>query len=369
MPHRAWQQAARLKASDVVSLRDTCTLRDRSPFRSGFVRQTGLLDHGLIVHEPFARGAPTTLESRISVDRLYLGLPLLHGTRTIQGVARATTASDIYSFGCILHDLIDGGTRVPYATQTVKGPFDPIVRRCTRQEPDQRFRGISALRSSMADVLARTAHLDVVQTQPDAWVSRKNDLNTWSEETSEEFTTYLEAVPPGEELGVTRQITDADLEMLAQRTPRAWNRIGLAYCAWACGSFTFSLCDDIVGHLRWIASHADSSLELKAAAITSAAKLGADHNRWFVMQKVVQLAGASLDDTLAQRIAIEIRAQCIESEFRRCAERISLEIGVYHPLIAAVVRGDTLGLSRTHSSETWRRAIRSGGQSGPAASC
>jgi eukaryotic-like serine/threonine-protein kinase len=83
----------------------------------------------------------------------------------------ATVASDIYSFGCILHDIYDGSARVPYQQATSKVPMGVVIERCTELDPKKRFRSVDGLRDALVTVHATPSD---VQATPQAreWVAR-----------------------------------------------------------------------------------------------------------------------------------------------------------------------------------------------------
>jgi serine/threonine protein kinase len=75
-------------------------------------------------------------------------------------------STDIYSFGCILHDLFGTRSRVP--CQTVTDPNSrvaDIIEICTRQNPAQRFSNVTDLREVLVESLSDSDdHLDVSQS-------------------------------------------------------------------------------------------------------------------------------------------------------------------------------------------------------------
>lgn len=58
--------------------------------------------------------------------------------------------------------------------------------------------------------------------------------------------------------------------------------------------------------IQWTPAE-DEKLTLALAA-SAAAQLGHSHNRWNVMKRVISMCGRNIDDAVAQRVAIEIRA-------------------------------------------------------------
>ena len=108
------------------------------------------------------------------------------------------------------------------------------------------------------------------------------------------------------------------------------------YCRWIASSpFPFDYCDVLGRRLETI--FAIGSIGDKSEAVLAAAQLGSSHNRWFVMNILLECCGATLAANVARRIAIEIQLNQAEAQFRRCAEGVSRSVNIYHPLIAAVL--------------------------------
>ena len=76
------------------------------------------------------------------------------------------------------------------------------------------------------------------------------------------------------------------------------------------GRFDFSYCDVISDKLGWLFEL--SAVGTKARAIISLLILGASHNRWAVENKFMQLAGPTLEDSVAERIVTETNVRGLE---------------------------------------------------------
>jgi hypothetical protein len=287
-----------------------------------------LSDFGLVADVAVRKTARLTSTASLWGSQLYMAPELTMDFR------RAGATADIYAFGCILHDLVDGGSRIPFAAQSVNGPLDPIVRRCTAADPKRRFQNVAGLRAALVDVLER-AHTFPKNETSREWREALDHIESWSDDLAAAFAAHLESVRPGEEQSVIAEVSEEHLRAIAERFPEEWDRIATAYCDWARGGFAFRFCDVVVGRLEAIFKHERSSLDARAAALVSAAALGAAHNRWFVMRRVMRLANASLEDNLAERVSIEIRAADAGHHFLQCAECINRSAGDYHPRIAA----------------------------------
>jgi len=247
---------------------------------------------------------------------------------------RVTAAADIYSFGCILHDLVVGARRLPYQRHTGPGDLGRIIEKCTEADPKKRFGSIAALRSALLTALARPQNL-VRDADAVAWA---NELEAaWDVPKLEEFVRFLNGLKHNDERAwdVFVKLDETRVEQLHQVDGLLWESVALSYCEWAKGSFAYSYCDVIIGRLRKIFDI--GSLSVKGAAAIAAAKLGQSHNRYFVMRQVCDMCDGALPDEVAQRVAIEIRIEEAEAVFRRCASQSSLGVRVYHRCIKDVV--------------------------------
>ena len=99
---------------------------------SGSVRYA-VSDFGLMAPEA---GATSTLTG----SNLGGGTTLYRAPECAIDFKRATTLSDIYSVGAILHDIFSGGAaRLPHVELSVAGSVGPIVEKCTKTNPRRRY--------------------------------------------------------------------------------------------------------------------------------------------------------------------------------------------------------------------------------------
>lgn len=266
------------------------------------------------------------------------------GTRSYMAPEQAkdfrgvTKAADIYAFGCILHELIDGSIRIPHAVQSVKGPYDAIVRKCTQVDPGKRFKSIAGLRAALSDELRRTPELARL-AETEHWSAMLTSLSDWDESVLDEFSVYLEGLTPGNEFQVAAEIRPEHIELIAKVAPESLERISLAYCDWARSSFTFSLCDTIGACLRAIFQMSTSTIAAKANAVTAMACLARANDRWYCMQLLGPMTNSSIDEKLARRIALEIQANDCQLDFEHCAREVyGWSRSDYHAAILAALR-------------------------------
>ncbi len=290
-----------------------------------------LSDFGLAAHQDAGK------TSRITTQASNWGTMSYMPPEQATGFKNATAAADIYAFGCILHELLDGRVRVPYAVQSVPGPFDPIVRKCTATDPLKRFKSIAGLRAVLLNVLRKDASIgrDAVTVE---WAGLLDTIREWPSERVDQFVSHISTVEAGSELHVISDLDSERLLALAERAPEEWEAIATAYCDWARGAFTWYFCDAVVERLETIYNHRNSSLSVRASACTAAATLGARHNRFFVMKRLIHMCGVSIDDHLATRIALEIHANELHADFKHCAREVwGWSMRDLHPTIREAV--------------------------------
>ena len=245
--------------------------------------------------------------------------------------SKATT--DIYSFGCILHDLAVPGSRIPFQQQTAPGPLGPIIEKCTALDPTRRFQNIVTLRAALVHALSRG-----VTTVPDAhtveWEQELKDLDRWDVNKARSFARFLSGRA---ELTLLKQLDEVALQKFSAIDDDAWDALAHIYCNWVSDeSFDFEYCDVLIGRLEKI--FRIGSRSLKTTAAIASAKLGSGHNRWYVMRRLLTLCGPTMDATVAERLSIEIIAQEAQRCFICCVIGITKSISDYHPLIHEVLK-------------------------------
>ena len=258
---------------------------------------------------------------------------------------KATAASDIYSFGCVLHDVYDGSARLPYQKVSCKGPMCVVIERCTELDPKKRFKSADGLLDALLTVHA--APIDVEPTPQAKELAER--LEAMKPLTPGELTQLVKFLEKSLQEGKREDawpvfaalsedafafLSAADIDL----TTEHWPDIARSYCEWARGGFPFEYCDVVARRLKYIFS--TGHLAIKAEAAMAAAELGRSHNRWFVMGTLLEMCGHGLETNTAQRIAVEILATESQSNFKQCATVIHRTVHEYHPLIAAVLKDD-----------------------------
>ncbi len=261
-----------------------------------------------------------------------IGTPIYTAPENARTVRHATIASDIYAFGCILHDIVEGGdTRVPYATQRHAGPYGDIIEKCTAQDPKRRFPHVSALRETLLDVFSRTDdHFATTVT-----VAKMSKLATWGRGHATAFVRHFEGDAPDQPTQNLQQVTTELLDRVLELAPDEYRRLAIAACdIISANTFTWEFCDRLVTPLRHFFENSEDDVAVRAEVILAMAVLGDNHNRYFVMKRLLEFAGRALDDAVARRVAFEIKARDLKEQFRSCARQISRPVRSFHPTIA-----------------------------------
>jgi hypothetical protein len=291
-----------------------------------------LADFGLVLP---AGGTTIALTSTYSA----WGTPDYCAPEQAEDFRNATPAVDIYAFGCLLHDIVVGAPRVPYRQHNATGALGYIIEKCTEVNPRRRFKSVTALRGVLLAQLSRNSDVASDPTA-DEWAIALDAVETWDLRKVEEFVRFLRKADDArlEVWAVFRKLDEETFHVLHAKDAELWEAIAASYCERTRDSFDFAYCDVIVRRLEVIFEL--GSLPAKAAAAVAAAFLGTSHNRWFVMGRLLQLCGPSLDDAIAERIAIEIEVEEAQEDFVASASSIRHSVEEYHPRIVQRLRSE-----------------------------
>jgi len=281
-----------------------------------------LADFGLVA------GGPTG--TVVSSQTIY-GTPPYCSPEQWLDFHTVTPATDIYAFGCILHDIFDGTPRLPHRQYTCNGPIAAIVERCTNERPEGRYASIRALRAALFTALQAPADAPLARNTTN-WIDQMGHCSDWEANTSVLFGGFVRTLPPNDVNAVALATDEDFLIALSGRDPVVWRRFADFYCEWADRDLSFAYCD-VVGQ-RLVAIFENGQLPEKVAALIAMARMGARNNRWFVMRLLQARCGPNADEALVRRLAIEIKGTESEWEFRRCAEEQGDDsMEQYHPLV------------------------------------
>lgn len=220
---------------------------------------------------------------------------------------QASPQSDIYSLGCILHDMVGVEDRVPCGEIREPGDFSPIFLGCTRKDPAQRFKSVRAVLDAILSVdfsPQPPASPETVNFTDVLGAATPPDASFWGR--LADFLEHSAAV--SDKAAVFGKLSDDRIKMLCQSDNQAASQIGLAFSAWVSSTaFNFDHCDALANRLETFFDM--TSFEVKVECLMAMLKMGTSHNRWFVEHKFARLCGPDMDDNLAKRLSIHFRIE------------------------------------------------------------
>jgi serine/threonine protein kinase len=127
-----------------------------------------------------------------------------------QDFHNAQSSADIYSLGCILHDLFGKYTRTPYAQHNAPGGIGIIIEKCTNPNPARRPT-IERLRTLVLDTLLEEGgHCAVEDEQASEWLEKIENIDSWNDNDFDQFarffatSTLVNGVPVMRRIGYTQ---------------------------------------------------------------------------------------------------------------------------------------------------------------------
>lgn len=254
---------------------------------------------------------------------------------------RATARSDIFSFGVFLLDIYVGNVhRIPYTEVHFAGAIGHVASKCTKKLAARRYGSVAEVRSALFEAL---------QIDTPTFSSSKDEAalhHLRSEEVLDEtqwdqvFLALEDAEPIGRSMAaLLLAFTRDHLIQLQTDAPDLLEAFASYYTEYADrgkGGFDFSYCDVIADKLGWLFELGD--IGTKAKTIISLLILGASHNRWSVENKFMQLAGPTLDNSVAERIVTEVnvRGLLLTKYINHVETSIGTNRANLHPTIRAL---------------------------------
>lgn len=263
----------------------------------------------------------------------------------------AQPAADIFSFGCMLHDIFGTQPRIPYSQQSAEGPVGLLIEKCTEVNPSRRP-SVKVLRGMLLETLVEIGgHCKVADKRSEEWLERLSSINEWNDDDFGDFARFFAQLDLHERMEgyeydwvyslstpfLTRLPAEA-LVKIVQRQDGVASAIIEKYCDWArTTSFLFHFADTVCSRLTTIFDNGDAAH--KALAITALIQLGESHNRWYVMRCMLRRCSAdSLTNEISRRLAIEIKTEEIEQQFRRCVNEAEWDVALLSPELAKICR-------------------------------
>jgi eukaryotic-like serine/threonine-protein kinase len=249
----------------------------------------------------------------------------------------ASAQSDIYSIGCILHDMLGQKNRIPCSEINESGEFGGIIQICTRRDPKRRFPSVSALRDALISI-------DYAQLQPAgkkavelaAALDQKEPL---SEKIWNDLVSYVGGTID-QDIKITLLKIGADkIDEVIGNYPELARRLALIYAAWIRdGTFNFDDCDGLANRIEKFYAWGD--IDIKAECTMALLYMGTSHNRWYVERKFIRMADPTISALLAQRLALEFRVDGTRmcSAVSHCKISIGTGVDSLHPTLQEIVK-------------------------------
>ena len=253
-------------------------------------------------------GQTTTL----TVSNMAGGTVLYRAPECANNFRRATAQADIYSFGAILHDIFHGGARIPHSKLTVPGPLGRIIEKCTESNSHRRYRSVARLREDLFNVLEHDEIVFESQEERDIieLISSEENLN------DKHWDRIFNLIDENDDQGTSndnllRVISGEKIEKLYEIAPDMFHGLGEIYAKFSIShGFQFEYCDIVSDKAEIFFRYGD--LQLKAKIALAMLQLGTSHNRWRVEYQFMRMAGVEIEDSLADRIRIEIQVQRLD---------------------------------------------------------
>jgi hypothetical protein len=280
-------------------------------------------------------------ESRLSVltvTGMAKGTDYYTAPEITSDLRKASAQSDIYSLGCIMHEMVGIDARVPCHEIRENGDYGAILRNCTRTDPQRRFRSV---RSVLDALVSLTTELPAIVATKSAEFG--NQLASGDALDEPSWRALIDFVEDDESANdakaVLGQLRLDQVSDLCAKSAELGNRLGQVYSGWVQGTaFRFERTDSIANILEVFVR--DCSLETKADALMAMLELGTSHNRWYVERKFCSLCAAKMDDSLARRLSVEFRAG--GADFCRSIDHLKRSIGVdtdvLHPFLQQTLK-------------------------------
>lgn len=264
-----------------------------------------------------------------------------------QDFHRAQPSSDVYAFGCILHDIFGSYARTPYARHSAEGPIGIVIEKCTEHSPARRP-GLRILRDLVLDTLVEQGGQCTVQdAQSQEWLAKLDAIEQWHDSEFDAFARYFSSLNFSERAVGHEEdwVFSLSTPFLTRLPTKAFERIvsradGVAeaiiekYCEWVSSTrFLFHFSDTVSSRLETIFSHGTPAV--KALAFIALVNLAHSHNRWYIMRCVVALCRRDkLSREMAQRLVIELRTAEKVNLFKSCVRTIDSDVDTLAPELA-----------------------------------
>ena len=267
-----------------------------------------------------------------------------------RGSREADARTDIFQLGKTLYELVTGEDAALIDTNLVPEGLGHILRRATRESPDERFQTVGEMRDSLEAYRAAQAPDAMPRQRFESLLSEAQELldrNEYSRENLRNLASLIGNVPDQEDdlaiefldnlseslLPVMASTIPSDLELMLARCNAALDK--------EVGNYSFSFGEKIAGRLKTIFD-AKTTPHIRSLAIEGALLAAVRLWRFAAMDIFDQMlvAVTSNDDAAAIAETLQNRA----SDFERLADRYSPT--QLHPSIRTIWQAVTTAAER-----------------------
>lgn len=245
--------------------------------------------------------------SALTQTGMRMGSDFYTAPEIVEELKNASSRSDIYSFGCILHDFFGTKNRVPcHVIYDTGGIAGDIIEICTRQDPNSRFQNVKDLREVLVESLSNIDSNATISRESIDYRSYLKNEDVYDDNTLTGLFNYLERSNDTQDVYyIFNSVTNEIVEKILKNPERAKDFANL-YSNWVRKvSHVFSRCDVIAVHLDILYENV-SDLGARANILLALLIMGASHNRWYVEQKFISLA-QNASNNLCRRFVMEAR--------------------------------------------------------------
>lgn len=254
------------------------------------------------------------------------GTPRYQAPECATNFKRATIKSDIYSFGAILHDIFAiTPKRLPHDELTAPGDIGPIIEKCTKRNGHRRYKNVETLREELFQAL-NTVEFSFISGEEAEVTGFLTGEDFPNDDQWDRIFGFLDDHEENLQAcgNIFRALKREHIENIHLEQPDLLSPLGKQfadYCRTL--SFPFDYCDVLASKAQIFFDLGDT--QLKAAIAVAVLKLGTSHNRWFVEHKFMQMAGSTVANEVADRIAVEL--DVLKIPFEREVRHLELSIG------------------------------------------
>lgn len=250
-----------------------------------------------------------------------------------QDLKTASVQSDIFSLGCILHEMVGTEPRVPFREIREAGEFSAVLLNCTRDDPSKRFASARAVLDAILSI----------DYEPQGTVSNTSvdyiailsagdlpDAGFWPR-----IADFLaNAAKEPDIAAICGKLSSDKIVALCEKDQASAKVVGLIFADWVKKTaFGFEQSDAIANRLEAFIEKCD--FETQVECLLSMLELGISHNRLFVERKFVRLCNATMDEGLAKRMVVQLHVigKAVCQDFAQLERSISFNRDFYHPRI------------------------------------